>query len=251
MCALETKVSQDGVSKEDLETLQRLQAEFAAELATLRGRIDTIEARLADLEDRTANFESDLTRIVALSWEHNTSLNPPILINRLGDRQAEPGFVIGFGKEINTLTEIDISQIDERVFQVLIAKPEANNPSLVCRCAIQGEVIPVTFELATDERGNIIPGQIQRNSVKESDSKKAPGVAFTVNEKILSEFNEIWILLRGDFVVDGDKKAIDAEFLRGKLPTGNRPQSSKFGIQGGLFESWFWISETRPKFAKN
>jgi len=35
------------VTREDLATLQRLQEEFAAELATLRGRVDTLEARSA------------------------------------------------------------------------------------------------------------------------------------------------------------------------------------------------------------
>jgi hypothetical protein len=34
----------DKVSKEDLAALQRLQEEFAAELAALRGRVDALEA---------------------------------------------------------------------------------------------------------------------------------------------------------------------------------------------------------------
>ncbi|MBF2018063.1 MAG: iron uptake porin [Rivularia sp. T60_A2020_040] len=38
------------VTKEDLATLQRLQEEFSAELATLRGRVDALEARTADIE---------------------------------------------------------------------------------------------------------------------------------------------------------------------------------------------------------
>jgi hypothetical protein len=40
----------DKVSKEDLATLQRLQEEFAAELATLRGRVDALDAKVAKLE---------------------------------------------------------------------------------------------------------------------------------------------------------------------------------------------------------
>ncbi|MBE9228349.1 carbohydrate porin [Phormidium sp. LEGE 05292] len=39
-----------GVSKEDLAALQRLQEEFAAELATLRGRVDSLEARVTKVE---------------------------------------------------------------------------------------------------------------------------------------------------------------------------------------------------------
>lgn len=48
--------------KEDLATLQRLQQEFAAELATLRGRVDTLEAVTAELE---ANQFSTTTKLNA------------------------------------------------------------------------------------------------------------------------------------------------------------------------------------------
>ncbi len=51
----------DLVTKEDLTTLQRLQAEFATELATLRGRVDNLEARTAELE---ANQFSTTTKLV-------------------------------------------------------------------------------------------------------------------------------------------------------------------------------------------
>jgi hypothetical protein len=40
----------DLVKKEDLATLQKLQEEFSAELATLRGRVDSLEARTTTLE---------------------------------------------------------------------------------------------------------------------------------------------------------------------------------------------------------
>ncbi|NJK73192.1 MAG: iron uptake porin [Microcoleus sp. SU_5_6] len=47
-------------TKEDLAALQRLQEEFAAELATLRGRVDALEARTAELE---ANQFSTTTKL--------------------------------------------------------------------------------------------------------------------------------------------------------------------------------------------
>ncbi|MCC5615402.1 iron uptake porin [Nostoc sp. CHAB 5836] len=40
------------VNKEDLATLQKLQEEFATELATLRGRVDALEARTEQLEEQ-------------------------------------------------------------------------------------------------------------------------------------------------------------------------------------------------------
>ncbi len=52
---------------------------------------------------------------------------------------------------------------------------------------------------------------------------------------------DIWVRLRGDFVLDHEDppRAIDAEFVRHEFDTGDRPAGSKFGIQGGTFESWF------------
>lgn len=50
------------VTKEDLAVLQRLQAEFATELARLRGRVDALEARTSELE---ANQFSTTTKLNA------------------------------------------------------------------------------------------------------------------------------------------------------------------------------------------
>lgn len=50
----------DLVSRDDLAVLQRLQELFAAELATLRGRVDSLEARAAELE---ANQFSTTTKL--------------------------------------------------------------------------------------------------------------------------------------------------------------------------------------------
>jgi len=50
----------DMVTKQDLAKLQRLQEEFSAELATLRGRVDSLEARTAELE---ANQFSTTTKL--------------------------------------------------------------------------------------------------------------------------------------------------------------------------------------------
>jgi hypothetical protein len=50
----------DKVSYEELAVLERLQEEFAAELATLRGRVDALEARTAELE---ANQFSTTTKL--------------------------------------------------------------------------------------------------------------------------------------------------------------------------------------------
>ncbi|MDZ8053080.1 MAG: iron uptake porin [Aulosira sp. ZfuVER01] len=70
----------DLVTKQDLATLQRLQEEFSAELATLRGRVDALEARTAELE---ANQFSTTTK---LQGEAIFSVSQPF-----GDTRADNG----------------------------------------------------------------------------------------------------------------------------------------------------------------
>jgi Carbohydrate-selective porin, OprB family/S-layer homology domain len=63
----------DLASQEDLATLQKLQAEFAAELATLRGRVDQVEAKVAVLEKQQF---SPTTKLAGDLWVNVTSVFP-------------------------------------------------------------------------------------------------------------------------------------------------------------------------------
>ena len=60
----------DKVSKEDLATLQKLQEEFAAELATLRGRVDALDTKTAQLE--------------AQQFSTTTKLNGEVIFSAIG-----------------------------------------------------------------------------------------------------------------------------------------------------------------------
>jgi hypothetical protein len=55
------------VTKEDLAALQRLQEEFSAELATLRGRVDTLEAHTAELVANQFSTTTKLTGQVVMA----------------------------------------------------------------------------------------------------------------------------------------------------------------------------------------
>ncbi len=67
------------VTKEDMKLVQRLQEEFAAELALLRGRVDTLEARTATLEAQQFSTTTKLSGQVILSVQ-----------GALGGNQAVP-----------------------------------------------------------------------------------------------------------------------------------------------------------------
>ncbi|XWK87418.1 MAG: iron uptake porin [Phormidium sp.] len=56
-----------GVSREDLNSLQRLQEEFASELATLRGRVDALEARVNQVEANQFSTTTKLRGLVAFN----------------------------------------------------------------------------------------------------------------------------------------------------------------------------------------
>ncbi|MBD2175709.1 carbohydrate porin [Pseudanabaena sp. FACHB-1998] len=62
----------DKVSKEDLATLQKLQEEFASELATLRGRVDALDAKVAKLE---AQQFSTTTKLSGLAFFNVTGVS--------------------------------------------------------------------------------------------------------------------------------------------------------------------------------
>ncbi|XGV99162.1 MAG: iron uptake porin [Leptolyngbya sp. BL-A-14] len=70
----------DLVKKEDLLAVQKLQEEFAAELATLRGRVDALEARTATLEKQQFSTTTKLRGEVIFS-----------LSDTFGDRAVRSG----------------------------------------------------------------------------------------------------------------------------------------------------------------
>ncbi|MEH1890232.1 MAG: iron uptake porin [Nostoc sp.] len=79
----------DLVKKEDLATLQKLQEQFAAELAALRGRVDAVEARTAKLEANQFSTttklsgEAIIAGVGATGGAHNQSDPNIILVNRV------------------------------------------------------------------------------------------------------------------------------------------------------------------------
>lgn len=198
-------------------------------------------------------LEAGLTRINALSWTHNE--NSRLLGIRRQDESSAAGLVIGFTGPISFL-DIWNKPIDsEHIFQVLVPAspvPAEIGLGFLCRCPIRGTVIPVSYRA---DRGLIFSAE----EVTPPDDRRHPrGIAFLFTQDSIDYFGrlnadvDLWVQLRGDFVLDAGSpgrppRAIDAEFVRAELPTGNRPDRvgtrppTELGMQGGLFESWFTI----------
>ncbi len=92
----------DKVSKEDLATLQKLQEEFAAELAILRGRVDALDAKTAKLE---AQQFSTTTKLSGLAFFNITgaTASSPVKAERRPDGSvlAAPDRVGGVPSTVN------------------------------------------------------------------------------------------------------------------------------------------------------
>jgi len=202
---------------------------------------DTVVGPIGPQGNPGPGLESGLTRISALSWVHNTSANPIVPVTRIPAGVQDNGIVIGFTAPV--IVSDPNNPIDsEHIFQVLIEHGTDLNrrQGFLCRCPIRGHIIPV--KVTTD------PGNDQFiTAADEISGPMASGAAFifdqgieimTLVDEIKTNRADVWIVLRGDFVIDAQGNAIDAEFVRANLPTGDRPIDSLLGVQGGIFESW-------------
>ncbi|MEH1902115.1 MAG: iron uptake porin [Nostoc sp.] len=126
----------DLVRKEDLVTLQKLQEEFASELATLRGRIDA-------LEDRTATLEKQ-------QFSTTTKLNAEVIFSLATGTGGEPGSQdanVVFNNRLRLNLTSSFNGTD-----LLIVGLQAYNfratDSLYSRGTIQGQLFPNSSALS-------------------------------------------------------------------------------------------------------
>lgn len=186
-------------------------------------------------------LETDLVRIRAVSWQHATTPNAllsiPLLNPPPGGPQALPGVAIIFTDQVH-VKDGPQPVTAGHTFEVLVEDTGTQRASyLTCRCSVNGLVVPVTWVEQN--------GVIQWDTVKEAPGATASGVAFLLPPQFADTGfggNEFWVRLRGDFVIDLKGRAVDANFVRAEFPTGDHPAGADYGIQGGLFESWFWRS---------
>ncbi|MGJ5631469.1 iron uptake porin [Nostoc sp. CALU 1950] len=68
-----TTATSDLVTREDLAILQKLQSEFSPELATLRGRVDSLEARTAEIKANQFSATTKLNGLLIVGIQGRTS----------------------------------------------------------------------------------------------------------------------------------------------------------------------------------
>jgi hypothetical protein len=87
------QISDRFATKEDLEAVKALQEEFKAELATLKGRVDSVEARTATLEAQQFSTTTKLSGLVVMTGQYgdiagNTYIDPLTGAPSLNDSRA-------------------------------------------------------------------------------------------------------------------------------------------------------------------
>lgn len=196
--------------------------------------------------------EEGLVRIFALSWQHNEAhdfrfdLDGKILFGialAFGRKEAGDGRVrIGIGQGPGGSQQLDLGSLDASSVRLFGEADEGGG--MVRRVRLMPEqIVPII--------PNVAPGGTVFSSGTHVASQAAPGALLLFSQGQLVELKprrfEIEVL--GDHILDdGDPpRAIDAEFTRVALPTGDRPAGNPRGVQGGHFVSWVLTAQRNPR----
>jgi hypothetical protein len=258
------------------------------EADTLKWRPASLSELGAITEPPPTNAQTDLVRVVATSWAHQRSytlregdaLQGEAMSLVLDDQREDPdqsiqppdvqgtlgglGLAVAFGREgvdeSTTLTLEEDGLVEAqtltpeafRVFVELNAGRFADlRPSgLNSRLRLTPYAVHPLIEVVVDEVDGDL--QIVRGVVKDRPEavRGAALVLPGIPDGLVAELvdGRFEVELRGDFILDAEGRAIDAEFVRGELPTGDRPaedeRSENVGVQGGRFDSWFQVDLT-------
>lgn len=167
-------------------------------------------------------YHGDLPHITKINWPHNDSMTwndfrEMIKLEGVGDFNEDgTGLIVEFDKDVEGVNE------DTFIFLVKYSDPEAG---YIHQWFIPGEV---TY----DNKTAVF-------KVDKTWLRDMLGFSF------IHGGADFEVILRGDHIVEdkgGGKtgKALDANFIGGKLPSGN-------GIQGGDFVSWFSVEPEKMK----
>ena len=180
--------------------------------------------------------EEGLARIAALSWTHDAPSSVRVEV----DGESRFGLAIAFGLEVDgdrvDPASIQRATLNANTVQVFVDDFDAS--------LLSGEGGYRRIRLNIDpiihlERVELDEGRIV--SAQTSDAEQVAGVFLPLSDVMLESLpgSQLDVVVRSDFVLDEEGRAIDAEHVRGQLPTGDRPEGASIGVQGGRFESWF------------
>ena len=192
---------------------------------------------------RGPGLEAGLIQIADTTWKHDVGGNDFVQVT-LTDGAQFAGLAVLFTGLVRFVDK-GPRVLTPHAFEVLIPDtampvvPPANRtaalhqaPPHVCFCGATGIVIPV------DQTGP--------TSFKEIPGPFSKWWAFVLSEHAYRDalkFGALWARVHGDFVLDEtDAPSMPNSRARNSRPA-TGPRAAHFGIQGGLFESWFWLGD--------
>jgi hypothetical protein len=195
-------------------------------------------------------LESGLTRIFGMNWRHNGFNFPIVRLRTANGEQELRGLVIVFGmQEPGDDGLVRSATVNDNTFQVFFERRDPETNLFLQSLRISPErIIPVMIDERIDDAFFPSVAEMSLTSEGQRLARRglAPAVMMELSIDIIEKFllgQQLRVVLKGDFILDAEDKprAIDAEFIRGELPTGNRIDGGLEGFQGGLFESWFTL----------
>jgi len=204
-----------------------------------------------DKGDPGPGLETGLVQIDAVSWVHGkpmlfTELLPfqyvdPVL-KKKGDSR---GLVIHFK---NGQVKMPASSDAPQIFQILLDPRWIDDRAFGFEnpCVITGNIIPVTVTAISGNRvtaAHLTPGAPTTTEALAFVFDSLDRVYALISSQEIQSL-DVLVRLRGDFLLDtgGPARAISAEFVRAQFPTGERPPGSGLCLEGGTFESWFFLN---------
>jgi hypothetical protein len=181
----------------------------------------------------------DLTRIVGTSWRHGAANVGPtdvLSITRLVLNPAQFAFVVAFGtkSDVGALRKVRFgpNSIDDNTFEIYYRQKFAGDIATEFWARVFGEgteLVPVNID-GIDPSGRILAATELPTSGGEAF---ANGAAIVWRREMFSRLSgrRLLIQIKGDFIEDETRRGVDANFILGALPSGDR-------VPGGTFWSW-------------
>ena len=186
-----------------------------------------------------------------MNWGHDEVVEgglPRLRVVEAGDEQEVEGLAVAFGGEAvdggrvldaGGPYDVRADLLNTESFRVLVQERVTGLASSRPLRLEPDAIRPLTT-VEVGSGGRILTGRVEPNA------DRAVGVLFLFSESALQIIDDaasqrLQVQILGDLIVDVNGRAIDAEFVRGELPTGDRPAGSETGIQGGTFRSWFSV----------
>ena len=204
-----------------------------------------------DKGDPGPGLETGLVQIDAVSWVHGktmlfTDLLPFQYVDPVSKKTGDSrGLVIHFK---NGHVQMPSSTDAPQIFQVLLDPQWINDRAFGFEnpCVITGNIIPVTVTAISGNRvtaAHLTPGSPTTTDALAFVFNSLDRVFTLISSQEVQNL-DVLVRLRGDFLLDtgSPARAISAEFVRAQFPTGERPPGSGLCLEGGTFESWFFLN---------